>query len=183
MPLNLERKKRIVEQVSLVANDSCSLILVDYAGLTADSLDRLRAMARTEGVRACVIPNRLMKRALSETQFFSDLEGDLKGQLLFIFSSLVASPGSGARVLKEFKKISKAPLLVRKIAVEKKSFPGSCLDEVAMIPSREEALSLLAGSFSFPIRGALCFLTEIPRRFLRLLHIIADSKKDISESQ
>ncbi len=69
MALNLEDKKAIVEEVSLQAKQSLSLLAADYRGLTVSEMTKLRAVARNAGLYLKVVRNTLARRAIEGTDF------------------------------------------------------------------------------------------------------------------
>ena len=49
MPLNLEGKKALVEEVSAVAANALSVVAAEYRGLTVTQMTELRSKARASG--------------------------------------------------------------------------------------------------------------------------------------
>ena len=101
MPLNLEGKKALVEEVSAVAAKALSVVAAEYRGLTVAQMTDLRAKARASGVYMRVVKNTLARKALAGTAFES-LGPTLKGPLVLAFSK--DDPGAAARVIKDFAK-------------------------------------------------------------------------------
>ncbi len=71
MPLNLEGKKALVEEVSAVAGTALSVVAAEYRGLTVTQMTDLRSKARASGVYMRVVKNTLARKALAGTVFES----------------------------------------------------------------------------------------------------------------
>jgi large subunit ribosomal protein L10 len=71
MPLNLEGKKALVEEVSAVAAKAMSVVAAEYRGLTVAQMTELRGKARASGVYMRVVKNTLARKALAGTAFES----------------------------------------------------------------------------------------------------------------
>ena len=136
MTLDLRRKKEIVEATKTVADTSSALVAADYSGLTVAEFNSLRKEARNLGVYLRVIPNRLAKRALANTNF-DCMKEVLKGQMLLAFSR--EEPSLAARLLQTFCKKSSA-LQVHAISLEGKLLGADNLQMVASLPTKKEAL-------------------------------------------
>ncbi|OGT59460.1 MAG: 50S ribosomal protein L10 [Gammaproteobacteria bacterium RIFCSPHIGHO2_12_FULL_43_28] len=147
MVLKLEDKKAIVGEVAEVARQAHSLVAAEYRGLTVDQMTRLRSTARTSGVYLRIIRNTLARRALEGTQF-ACMQDELVGPLLLAFSQ--EDPGSAARLIKAFIKDNEA-LKVKALVIDSKLLPASGLNQVASLPTRDEAIALLMSVMKAPI--------------------------------
>jgi ribosomal protein L10 len=85
--LNLEGKKAIVAEVSVMANNAISLVVADYRGLSGDAMTTLRHKAREKGVSLKVIRNTLARRAFQGTSF-ECMDKALVGPLIFGFAEM-----------------------------------------------------------------------------------------------
>src|SRR5689334_14948320 len=137
MPLNLEGKKALVEEVSAVAGKALSVVAAEYRGLTVSQMTELRSKARASGVYMRVVKNTLARKALAGTAFES-LGPTLKGPLVLAFSK--DDPGAAARVIKAFAK-DHDKLVATHVSLGGQVLPGSDIEKVASLPTREQALS------------------------------------------
>jgi large subunit ribosomal protein L10 len=163
--LNLEGKKAIVAEVSVMANKAISLVVADYRGLTGDAMTNLRHKAREKGVSLKVIRNTLARRAFQGTSF-ECMDKSLVGPLIFAFAE--NEPGAAARLFKDFAK-DNASFQVRALAVAGQFYEAKHLDSVASLPSRDEALSMLAGTLLAPVTKFARTLAEPHTRVVRAL--------------
>ena len=165
MALNLESKKTIVAEVSEVANGAISMVVAEYRGLSVPALTDLRAKARQKGVYLRVIRNTLARRALQGTTF-ECMDNDLVGPLLYGFAD--NEPGAVARLFKDFAKTNES-FQVKALAVAGQRYEAKHLDQVAALPSREEALSSLAAVFMAPINQLARTIAEPHASLVRAL--------------
>src|SRR5512139_1043141 len=143
MPLNLEGKKALVEEVSAVAGKALSVVAAEYRGLTVTQMTELRSKARASGVYMRVVKNTLARKALAGTAFES-MGAVLKGPLVLAFSK--DDPGAAARVIKDFAKAN---------------------DKVASLPTKEQALSQLLGVIKAPIQKLVATIQAPQVKFVR----------------
>ena len=101
MPLSIEDKHHLVQELNTVASSSISAAIADFSGLNVAEITELRTKARESGVYLKVVKNTLSKRALSDTNF-ECLTENLKGPIIIALSKDdLASP---ARLFKNFSK-------------------------------------------------------------------------------
>lgn len=173
MVLKLEDKKTIVKEVSGVAEQALSLVAAEYSGLTVGQLNSLRKSARNAGVYMRVVRNTLAKRALEGTQFVC-MQEELVGPLLLAFSQ--EDPGAAARLIKEFVKTNEK-LKVKALAIDGQLLPASGLDQVASLPTRDEAIALLMSVMKAPIEKFVRTLAEPHAQVVRTVAAIRDQKQ------
>lgn len=174
MALNLEDKKAIVAQVSDIANQAISVVAADYRGLDVPQMTALRTKARESGVHLQVIRNTLARRAFKDTQY-TCFEDDLVGPLVFGFST--DEPGAVAKLFKNFAKDNKE-LEVKALSVAGAYYDASKLDMVASLPSKEEALSMLARTLLAPATNLARTLNEVPTKLARALDDYGKTKQE-----
>lgn len=173
MTLNLEDKKAIVAEVSEVANGAISLVVADYRGVSVPSMAALRSEARDKNVYLRVIRNTLARRALKGTDF-ECMDDALVGPLVFGFAK--NEPSAVARLFKDFAKENKL-FEVKALSVAGQYFDASQLDKVASLPTREEALSKLAGTLMAPVTQLARTLAEPHSRLVRALENYREKKE------
>jgi len=173
MALSLEQKKAMVQEVAEVAGKALSVVAAEYRGLTATQMEALRREARNAGVYLKVVKNTLARRAGQGTEF-ECLQDAFVGPLLLAFST--EDPGAAARVLKEFSKENKA-LEVKFLGVGGQMLPGSELDRLASLPTREQALSMLMATMRAPVQKLVTTLNEVPGKLVRTIVAIKEAKE------
>lgn len=175
MGLNLTGKQAVVAEVHEVASNALALVAVAYHGLTVAQMTDLRNKARQSGVYLRVVKNTLARRALADTEF-KGLDEKLVGPLVLAFSQ--TDPGAAARLWRDFfkanDKIDKG--IVKFLSISGETLPGSELDRLAKMPTKEEAISLLMACMRAPTEKFVRTLNEVPGKLVRTLEAIRQSK-------
>lgn len=138
--LTLQRKVDEVNALTAKINDSASIVVVDYLGLTVMQVTKLRKALLAEGCEMRVIKNNIVKRAAIEAGH-NDLVDSLTGPNAIAFSK--EDSVAAARVLYDFAKENDK--LDLKVGVIDGNYVGT--DELlvyATLPSREQLLTMLA---------------------------------------
>lgn len=173
MTLRLDGKKAIVAEVAEVAKQSTSVIAAQYSGLTVAQLTELRKKARESGVYMKVVRNTLARRAFEGTRF-ACMDSALVGPLVLAFSK--DEPGAAARVFKDYvKKWEK--LEVKALSIDGQLLPGSDLNRLASLPTRDEAIAQLMSVMLAPISKFVRTLAEPHAKLVRTIAAIRDQKQ------
>jgi len=171
--LKIEGKKAIVAEVAEVAKHSTSVVAADYCGLPVAHLTILRKTARESGVYMRVVRNTLARRAFEGTQF-ACMDPALVGPLILAFSK--DDPGAAARIIKDFaKKFDK--LVVRALSVDGALLPGSDLNRLASLPTRNEAIAQLMSVMNGPITKFVRTLAEPHSQVVRVIAAVGREKE------
>lgn len=161
MALNLSQKKEVVAELAGVAATAHSLVAAEYAGTTVEQMTAMRKKARESGVYLRVVKNTLASRAVAGTDF-EVVKDVLVGPLLYAFST--EEPGAAGRLIKEFAK-SNDKLQAKIVSFEGKLLPAEHVDVLAALPTREQALAMLAR-----------VLAEPASMFARVVKAVADQQ-------
>ena len=139
MALSLAQKKAVVEEVAEVVRSAHSAVAAEYRGLTVTEMTTLRESAKRSGVYLRVVRNTLARRAIEGTEF-ECIRDRLAGPLVLAFSR--DEPGAAARVVRDYAK-SNDKLIVSFVAFDGKAMDASAIEELASLPTREEAVARL----------------------------------------
>lgn len=161
MALNLSQKKEVVAELADVAAKAHSLIAAEYAGTTVEQMTAMRKKARESGVFLKVVKNTLATRAVAGTEF-ECVKDVLVGPLLYAFST--EEPGAAGRLIKEFAK-GNDKLQPKVVAMGGQLYPASHVEVLASLPTREQALAMLAR-----------VLAEPAAMFARAIKAVADQQ-------
>ena len=173
MALGLEDKKAIVADVAETASSALSLVIADARGVNVTDMTALRAKARAENVVLRVVKNSLAKRAFADTEF-SCTDEALVGPSIFGFS--MEDPGAAARIFKDFAKENE-DFEVKALAVGGELMGSDKIDVLAKLPTRDQALSLLANVMLAPITKFVRTTNDIPGRVVRVVDAVAKQKE------
>lgn len=161
MALNLSQKQEVVAELADVAAKAHSLVAAEYAGTTVSQMTAMRKQARESGVFLKVVKNTLAIRAVEGTDF-AVVKDSLVGPLLYAFST--EEPGAAGRLIKEFAK-SNDKLQPKIVSVGGELYPASHVDVLAALPTRDQALAMLART-----------LLEPAAMFARAVQAVADKQ-------
>lgn len=169
MPLNLQDKKAIVDEVKEIAKGALSAVVADTRGVTVAKMTGLRKAAREAGVYMRVVRNTLMRRVVVSTDF-ECLQDTFVGPTLIAFST--EHPGAAARLFKEFAKLNKE-FEIKAAAFEGTLIPVSDIDRLATLPTYEEAIARLMATLKEASVGKLVRTLAAlkAKRELSLIHI------------
>ena len=171
--LTFAQKQAVVAEVAEVAASAHSAVAAEYAGLTVAQMTNLRKAAREAGVYLRVVRNTLARRALENTSF-ACMTDSLVGPLVLAFSQ--EDLGSAARVVSEFAKTNEK-LVVRLVALGGKLLPAEAVEQVAKLPTRDEALSMLAGVMMAPIVKLVRTINEPHAKLVRTIDAVREKKQ------
>ena len=135
----LESKKQVVKEIVDKINNSESVILFQYQGLTVAEMTELRRELLKVDAEVKVYKNTLLKRAMDELH--KDIDEFLNGPNAVLF---------GKNLLEPIKVISDYAKDHNKLAIRVGVISGNVADinvikDYATIPSREGLLTMLAG--------------------------------------
>ena len=146
MALNLSQKQEVVAELADIAAKAHSLIAAEYAGTTVSQMTAMRKQARETGVFLKVVKNTLAARAVEGTEYECAKDA-LVGPLLYAFS--LEEPGAAGRLIKDFAKTNDK-LQAKVVAIGGELFPAGHVDVLASLPTRDQALAMLARVLSEP---------------------------------
>ena len=146
MALNLSQKQVVVAELAEVAGKAHSLVAAEYAGTTVSQMTAMRKKARETGVYLKVVKNTLAVRAVAGTEF-EVVQDKLVGPLLYAFST--EEPGAAGRLIKEFAK-GNDKLQPKVVSVGGQLYPASHVEVLASLPTRDQALAMLARVLAEP---------------------------------
>ena len=172
MALNLNQKKEVVAELAEVAASAHSLVAAEYVGLTVEQLTSMRKKARAEGVYLKVAKNTLVSRAVENTDY-AIVQDELTGPLLYAFSK--EDPGAAGRLIKEFAKANDK-LKPRLVSLGGQKYPGTHVDVLASLPTRDQALSMLLSVMVQPATMLVRLLSEPAAQVARVTNAVGQQK-------
>ena len=174
MALNLEDKKAIVAEVNETAGNALSLVIADARGVNVTDMTALRALAREQNVDLRVVRNTLAKRAFEGTSF-ECVTKVLTGPSLFGFS--MEDPGAAARLFKDFAKANDK-FEVKALSVSGQLLDKGQIDQLATLPTLEQALGQLAGLILAPVVKLVRTFNEVPTKVTRVVAAVGEQKQE-----
>ncbi len=161
MSANQEAKKVVVEEIKQKIQDSKSVVLVKFNGLTVAEDTELRREFRKNNIEYKVLKNTLVRRAFNDLGV-KDFDEDLNGPTSVAFGA--DETGAAKVVMDAVKKYDK------KVSVKSAYFEEKRLDEngvkaLAAIPSKQQLYAMLASA-----------LLGVPRALAIALNQVAEKK-------
>lgn len=156
----VEIKQPIVQEIAENVKDAQSVVVVDYRGLTVAQDTQLRKELREAGITYKVYKNTLMNFAFKGTEFES-LTDVLEGPNAIAISKDDAT--APARLLAKFAKTAPA-LEIKAGVVEGNFYDTEAMKDISNIPSREELLARLFGSWQSPITNFARVIKQIAEK-------------------
>jgi large subunit ribosomal protein L10 len=173
VPLDLNAKKKIVEELSDKISVAVSAIAADYRGLTVSEVTELRHQARERDIYVRIVRNTLSRRALEGTSY-ACLKDALTGPIILMLA--LDEPGSAARLVQGFMKEHES-FRVRALALQGQLLENSQLAQMASLPSKDEALAQLLAVMKAPIAKFVRTAAEPYAQCVRVFAQIGDQKQ------
>jgi large subunit ribosomal protein L10 len=119
-----------------------------------------------------VVRNTLARIAVRGTEF-ECLHDALVGPTILALS--IEDPGAAARLIKDYAKTNDK-LEVKALAIGGVAYGAAEIDRLATLPTREQALGILAGTLQAPLSKFARTLNEVPSQIARVLAAVKDQK-------
>ena len=143
--MNKEQKKNYISEISTQFENSNSVLVTHYQGLTMIQLDELRSKMREHGIKFQITKNRITKLALEKTKC-KDLTNLFTGPTAVAFSSDAII---SARILSKFSKENKNLKLLGGI-MGSEVVDEAGVQNVANLPTLNEARAKIVGILATP---------------------------------
>ncbi|ACB83782.1 ribosomal protein L10 [Natranaerobius thermophilus JW/NM-WN-LF] len=171
-----QEKERMVEELTEKLSQAESAVLVDYRGLDVAQMNELRRQLGDSNVDFKVVKNTLTSIA-AENAGIDEINQYLEGPVGIAFG--YDDPVVPAKILNDFSKENeelefKAAILGESVVGEEK------VKNLAKLPSREELLGKVAGTFQAPIAGFAGACQGIIRKFVYAVDAVRQEKEDAS---
>ncbi|TNK94802.1 50S ribosomal protein L10, partial [Mycoplasmopsis pullorum] len=141
-------KRHVVSEIKEKIQNSQALAFAEYRGLTVAELAELRKKAKELNVEVKVYKNRLFKIAADELGY-GELSSHLVGPNIFAFSK--DDQVSAAKLLVKFAADNKI-MVVKAGTHEGVVVDAQGVNDVASLPSYDEALAILGRSLMSPLQ-------------------------------
>jgi large subunit ribosomal protein L10 len=166
-------KKYIDQEYQQLLSRASAIVLADYRGLSAESMNRLRSRLRDLPAEFMVVKNRLCRRSL-EGSPFEKVSPFIEEQ-----TAMVLGGENFPEILKcllEFKKETGAPSMRGGMWAEEIYDPNGLL-RLAELPSRSELLSRMVAGVQAPLSGLVGTLSQVMRGLLNVLKEMGQQKE------
>ncbi len=162
------QKEAVVRDLGERLEKANAIFIADYSGLDVASLTELRGKLRAADAEMSVVKNNLIRLCLEKTDWAKAGE-DLHGPCAITLA--YGEAPKSAKVLNEFAKEHNKKPVVSCIAFEQDIHEGDFLPTLAAMPTRDEALGMLASSLNSIIGG-----------FARVLNAVQEQKEETGDA-
>ena len=151
-----ENKSTIIESLAANVSEFNHFYVTDTAGLDAGATSDLRRLCFKKEVKMIVVKNTIFQKALDQSETdYAEIYSILKGSSTVLFCNTGNVP---AKLIKEFAKKHKKPLL-KGAFVEQSTYLGeNMLDTLVSIKSKEELIGDVIGLLQSPMKNVVSAL-------------------------
>jgi len=169
---NFEAKKAVVQEITDKIKASKSVVLVDYNALTVAEVSALRNKCRQSGCEYKVYKNTLVRKAFNDLGF-KDFDADLNGPTAVTFGS---DETTAAKLMVDAAKDYDGKIVLKSAFVDNAYIDKASAKALASMPSREELVAKMLGSFNAPVSNFVGVLNNLVAGIVRVLNGIAQQK-------
>ena len=158
MALTKNKKNEVVKEVRQLLSTSKMTVITKYEGTTVKAMQQLRAEARDNGTTVKVVKNRLVKKAIEQTDSLKTVDmAALEGMLLYAFNS--EDEVAPAQSIASFAKLHPTLEFVGAITAEGKFIDAATVTSLAALPGKNQLIAGLINTLNAPIHGVVSSLS------------------------
>lgn len=173
MALTKDKKNQIITDITSLLEGSRLTVVATYQGTPVKAMQTLRKQARENSTLVRVFKNRLVMKAMSNSELTKDTDTDaLKGMLLYAFNP--EDEVAPAQVLADFAKTQPSIKFVGAITADGTFIGAEDVTALASLPSKEQLRGILVGTIAAPLSGFVNVLSGNLRGVLNVLNARAE---------
>ena len=154
--MNKQEKDKTIQALDNMLNDNNNFYLADISGLNAEQNSALRRLCFKRSVSIKVVKNTLLQKALEKNDLdFSQLYNVLVGNTSIMQAEVGNAP---AKVIKEFRKKNKKPILKAAHIEEAMYIGDENLATLADLKSKEELIGDIITLLQSPAKNVISSL-------------------------
>jgi large subunit ribosomal protein L10 len=154
MALTKDKKNEVVAEVSQLLSDSKMTVVAAYRGTPVKAMQSLRRVGQDNGTTLKVVKNRLVIKAIQQTESVKDADTSaLSGMLLYAFNN--EDEVAPAQVLAEFAKKQPTIEFVGAISAEGKFLNADEVSALATLPSKNELIAQVIATLNAPVNDVM----------------------------
>ncbi|KRO58895.1 MAG: 50S ribosomal protein L10 [Cryomorphaceae bacterium BACL7 MAG-120910-bin2] len=148
-----EEKNQLIEDLTATLESTATVYITDIAGLDAENTSNLRRACYKADIKMTVVKNALLLKAMERsTKDFGELTAVLKGNS----SIMIAEAGNApAKLIKEFRKKSKKPVLKGAYVEESIYIGDDLLDTLTNLKSKNELIGDVILLLQSPMKNVI----------------------------
>ncbi len=154
MPLSMQKKQAVIDEVAQLLADSKLTVVAKYQGTTVRQMQDLRRGAKDSDTVVKVIKNRLVIQALNASDLYKDTDKSaLNSQLLYAFNN--ADEVAPAKALADFAKVNPTIEFVGAYTEEGAFIGADEVKALAALPSKNQLIAGLINTLNSPVQGVM----------------------------
>jgi large subunit ribosomal protein L10 len=173
MALSKDKKAEVVAEVNRLLSSSKLTVVAKYSGTSVKAMQQLRQAAKEGNTTISVVKNRLVKKAMQQTDKFADTDTSLlTGQLMYAFNS--EDEAAPAQVIASFAKTEPQLEFIGGLDADGSLLSAEDIKALASLPGKDQLRAQLAGTIAAPLSGFVNVLSGNVRGVLNVLNARAD---------
>ena len=169
-----EEKSNIIKELTDKLAETSHVYFTDISGLNAQSTNKLRRACFKANIKLLVVKNTLMAKAMGNTdKDFGELDKILIGNTSVMFSETGNAP---AKVIKDFRKKNKKPILKGAFVDEAIYLGDDYLDALVNIKSKEEVIGDIIGLLQSPAKNVISALQSGGGKLAGILKTLSEKE-------
>lgn len=153
MALTKKKKDEVVKEVAELLTSSKMTVVAAYPGTTVKAIQQLRKDARGNGTTVRVVKNRLVVKAIEQTDLKGVDTSSLNGQLLYAFNS--EDEVAPAQTLNAFAKTNPSIVFVGAISAEGKFLNADEVKALATLPGKNDLIAQVVATLGSPLNDVV----------------------------
>jgi large subunit ribosomal protein L10 len=154
MALTKDKKNEVISEVLELLNSSKMTVITQYKGTPVKALQDLRRQARDNGTKVKVVKNRLVIKALEQSDSLKGVDTKmLEGMLLYAFNS--EDEVAPAQVIDSFAKTNPSLVFVGAITADGEFMGADKVKSLAKLPGKAQLVAGIISTLQSPLRGAI----------------------------
>lgn len=150
MALTKNKKNDVVAEVAELLNNSKMTVAAKYQGTTVKAMQQLRRNARDNGTIVKVVKNRLVIKALQQSETFKDVPvNELTSMLIYAFNA--DDEVAPAQVLAEFAKKNPTIEFVGAFTADGKFMDAAAVTSLSALPSKPQLIATVVAMLLSPV--------------------------------
>jgi large subunit ribosomal protein L10 len=172
--MNRDEKNRIIDSLTDSISNARHFYLTDISDLNAETTSQLRRACFEKDITLVVVKNTLLKKALDKFEGkYNGLYDSLKDSTSIMITDINNVP---AKLIKEFRKKNKKPILKAAYVEESIYIGDDQLDALSGIKSKNELIGDLILLLQSPARNVISGLQSGNNKLAGIIKTLSDRK-------
>jgi large subunit ribosomal protein L10 len=172
--MNRDEKNRIIDDLTDSISNAKHFYLADISDLNAETTSKLRRACFERDIKLVVVKNTLLRKALDKFDGkFDGLYDSLKDSTSIMITDINNVP---AKLIKEFRKTNKKPLLKAAYVEESIYIGDDQLDALSGIKSKEELIGDLILLLQSPARNVISGLQSGSNKLAGIIKTLSEKQ-------